>query len=391
MKSEGIDIVATNINKSRFTFSPDVENNRIIYGLSGITRIGEDLIEQIILNRPYNSIEDFLNKVKVNKPQMVNLIKSGAFDELYNNDRIKAMDIYIDSAADKKKRVTLQNMKMLINFGLIPSEYDFQCRVYNYNKYLKKFKENEYYIMNNIAFDFYSKNFDIDLLIPTSREEFHFKIKQTDWDKIYKKQMDIIRPYVKSHNEELLNAINNRLKKELWDKYCLGSISKWEMDSISCYIHDHELKNLQNNVYSFADYNKLSNEPDIEYTFTTKQGKTIPMFRIRRIAGTVLDRDKGKKTVTLLTTTGVVTVRIYGDAFGYYDKRLSQKQPDGTKKVIENSWFSRGNKIIVTGIRKEDSFLAKKYSRTPYHLVELITDIDENGYISTLEERTEVE
>ena len=62
--------------------------------------------------------------------------------------------------ADKKKRITLQNMKMLIDFNLIPEEYDFQCRVYNYNKYLKKFKEKDYYLMNNIAFGFYEKNFD---------------------------------------------------------------------------------------------------------------------------------------------------------------------------------------------------------------------------------------
>ena len=390
IKSEGINIVATDINKSGYTFSPDIQNDKIVYGLSGITRVGDDLVHSIMENRPYGSIEDFLSKVKVNKPQMVNLIKSGAFDSLYDNDRIKAMDTYIELSYDKKKRVTLQNMKMLIGFSLIPNKYDFQCRVYNYNKYLKKFKEETYYLMNNIAFNFYEKNFDLDLLIVDDLTESGFKIKQTDWDKIYKKQMDIIRPYVKEHNQELLEAINSRLKKELWNKYCLGSISKWEMDSISCYIHEHELANLQNHIYGFADYDKLSNKPDIEYTFTTKQGKTVPMFRIRRIAGTVLDRDKGKKIVTLLTTTGVVTVRIYGDAFGYYDKRLSQKQPDGTKKVIENSWFSRGNKIIVTGIKKEDSFLAKKYSRTPYHLVELITDINDEGLITTQQERVEV-
>ena len=387
IKSEGINIVATDINKSGYTFSPDIQNDKIVYGLSGITRVGDDLVHDIMSNRPYKSIEDFLSKVKVNKPQMVNLIKSGAFDSLYDNDRVKAMDTYIELSYDKKKRVTLQNMKMLIEFGLIPEEYDLQCKVYNFNKYLKKFKEDTYYILNEVAFNFYEKNFDLDLLIP---ENNHFKIKQTSWDKIYKKHMDIIRPYVKAHNEELLNAINSRLKKELWNKYCLGSISKWEMDSISCYIHEHELAKLQNHIYGFADYDKLSNNPDVEYTFTTKQGKTVPMFRIRRIAGTVLDRDKAKKIVTLLTTTGVVTVRIYGDAFNHYDKRLSQKQPDGTKKVIENSWFSRGNKIIVTGIKKEDSFLAKKYSRTPYHLVELITSIGEDGLIETQQERVEV-
>ena len=64
---------------------------------------------------------------------------------------------------------------------------------------------------------------------------------------------------------------------------------------------------------------------------------------------------------------------------------------DGKKHVIEKSWFSRGNKIIVTGIRQEDGFLAKKYSRTPYHLVELVTQINNDGTIETRGERAEVE
>ena len=388
MSQEGVQIVATDINKSEYTFAPDVNNNRIIYGLSGITRVGDDLIRQIIDKRPYTSIEDFTNKVKVNKPQMINLIKSGAFDSLYNNDRFKAMDAYIDLIADKKKRMTLQNMQMLIKFGFIPDEYDLQCRVYNFNKYIKKFKEDNYYIFNDVAFSFYEKHFDMDLLVPTPREEFHFKIKQTDWDKIYKKQMDIVRPFIQKNNQELLDKVNNKLRQDLWDKYCEGNISKWEMDSISCYIHEHELKNLKNNFYGLVEYSRLPEEPPINYEFKSKEtGQKIPLFKIVRIAGTVLDRDKNKKTVTLLTTDDVVTVKIFGDAFTYYDKQVSLKLPDGTKKVIEKSWLSRGNKIIVTGIRRESNFIAKKYKNTPHHLVELITSIDDSGYIKTQKER----
>ena len=393
MKSEGIKIVATDINRSQYTFAPDVKNNTIMYGLSGITKVGTDLVYKIMENRPYESIEDFLNKVKVNKPQMVNLIKAGAFDSICrDNDRIKAMEDYIDLIADKKKRITLQNMKMLIDFQLIPGEYDFQCRVYNYNKYLKKFKEETYYLMNNIAFSFYEKNFDLDLLVLDDSTESGFKIKQTDWDKIYKKQMDIIRPYIKEHNQELLEAVNSRLVQDMWDKYCKGNISSWEMDAISCYIHRHELAHLRNDAYGFVDYKKLPEEPEVSYEFRSKQtGKKVPLFKIHRIAGTVLDKDKAKKSVTLLTSTGVVTVKIFGDAFTHYDKQLSERGSDGHKHVIEKSWFSRGNKIIVTGIRRGDTFLAKKYKNTPYHLVELINDINESGYISTTKDRVEVE
>ena len=384
-KSEGIKIAPPDINKSVYTFSPNVDNNEIVYGLSGITRIGDELIAQIIGARPYASIEDFLDKVKVNKPQMVNLIKSGAFDCFGN--RIDVMHQYVNLISDTKKRITLQNMKMLIDFNLIPEEFELQKRVFNFNKYLKKAKENDVYVMDNISFSFYGKNFDIDNLIPYEGALSGFAIKQTVWDKIYKKQMDIIRPWVQKNNKELLDSVNDRLTEETWNKYCLGSLSKWEMDSISCYINDHELKELRNDVYGFNDYFKLPDEPVISYEFKPKDGeKKIPLYKINRIAGTVLDRDKNKKTVTLLTTTGVVTVKIFGDAFTNYDKQISEKRADGTKKVIEKSWFSRGNKIIVTGIKKDGMFIAKKYKSTPHHLVELITSI-EDGFILTQEER----
>ena len=51
--------------------------------------------------------------------------------------------------------------------------------------------------------------------------------------------------------------------------------------------------------------------------------------------------------------------------------------------------FSRGKKIIVTGIRRDDAFIAKKYNRTPYHLVELITEVTEDGWLYTKGERME--
>ena len=204
--------------------------------------------------------------------------------------------------------------------------------------------------------------------------------------------MDKIRPFIKDNNELLLEKVNWKLRQDLWDKYCQGNISQWEMDSISCYIHDHELKNLKNGFYGLSNFSELPNDPIVDYTFPSKDGRRIPMFKICRIAGTVLDRDKNKKTVTLLTNDSVVNVKIFGDAFTHYDKQISIRRADGTKKVIEKSYFSRGNKIIVTGIKKDETnFLAKKYTKTPYSLVEKITYIREDGTIETTSERMEAE
>ena len=97
---------------------------------------------------------------------------------------------------------------------------------------------------------------------------------------------------------------------------------------------------------------------------------------MHRIAGTVLDRDKAKKTVSLLTINGVVSVKIYGGVFEQYDKQISVKGPDGRKHVVEKSMFTRGNKLIITGIRQDDGFVAKVYSRTEWHRVEQIIGIN---------------
>ena len=380
MKMEGIKVSPPDINKSTYTFSPDVENSLIRFGMSGVVKVGEDVVKTIIENRPYSSIEDFLSKVKVTKPQMINLIKAGAFDSFGKKEVI--MRQYVDLISDTKKRITLQNMKMLIDFGLIPDEYDLQRRVFNFNKYLKKMKiGTQYYGLDNIAMNFYEKNFDVDFLEPYDTES-GFAILQTKWDKIYKAQMDIIRPFIKDNNQLLLNEVNNRLMSDVWNKYCLGSISKWEMDSVSCYFHQHELQDVNYRLCGFSNFFELNEQPEIDRIIEIK-GKKIPLFKIHRICGTVLDRDKGKKMVTVLTREGVVNVRIFGEVFSYYDKQISERGADGKKHVIEKSTFSRGNKIIITGIRRENEFVMKKYKNTPYHGIELITKINEDGTVES--------
>ena len=381
IKSGGVNVAPPDINKSTYTFSPDIENNTIRYGLSGITKVGEELVKTIMDGRPYSSVDDFLRRIKINKPQMVNLIKSGAFDCF--GDRNKIMYDYIASVSDTKKRITLQNMKMLIDFGLIPDEYDMERRVYNFNKYIKKFKlDGTYFGLDEVAFAFYSQHFDMDKVEPCEDTESGFKIKQVTWDNYYQKHMSIIRPYVQKHAAELLVSVNERLMSETWNKYCTGSLSKWEMDSVSFYSHEHELCSVDMDRYELTDFFDLPEDPIVDRVIPIK-GKQVPILKLFRICGTVLDRDKAKKTVTLLTTSGVVTVKIFGGVFAQYDKQVSERGADGKKHVIEKSMFSRGNKIIVIGVRDGDAFRAKKYSKTPFHLVEQIVEVNADGTMST--------
>ena len=386
MREEGVSIAPPDINESKLTFSPDVENSEIRYGLTGITRVGADVVNEIIKNRPYQNLEDLLNRVKMKKPQVINLIKAGALDCF--GDRTEIMHEYIDLISGKKKRITLQNMRMLIDFGLIPDEYDMSRRVFNYNAYLRKLLDDDKktYLLNDVAFGFYEKNFDMDKLKEDSRAESGFSILKTSWKPIYDSYMAKVRPYVQSHNQDLLKAVNDRLESDMWNKYCKGSLSKWEMDSVSFYSHPHELAGADLSAYNCVDYFSLPEEPVIETEIMIK-GKKIPLYKIVRIAGTVLDRDKNKHSVTLLTTSGVVTVKIFGTVFAHYDKQISERGDDGKKHVIEKSWFARGSKIIVSGIRRGEVFLGKKYARTPWHLVEKIESVDEDGHVVVRHER----
>ena len=135
MKQFGINVVPPDINRSKFTFVPDVENNQIVYGIKGITKINDELATLIIDKRPYDSLEDFISKVKVTKLQMINLIKSGAFDAISSNTREDIMFDYIKDISGCKKKLTLQNMSMIINQGLIPEELKPLEKVYNFNKF----------------------------------------------------------------------------------------------------------------------------------------------------------------------------------------------------------------------------------------------------------------
>jgi DNA polymerase-3 subunit alpha len=235
--------------------------------------------------------------------------------------------------------------------------------------------DSTFYGLDNIAMGFFEKNFSIDCLTPESDTESGFKIKQTIWDNIYQRQMDIIRPWVRANASDLLVKVNAQLEKDVWEKYCSGNISKWEMSAISCYIHEHELVGVDGEPYKVEDFYNLNENPEVD-RFIPIKGKMIPILKLHRIMGTVLDRNKAKKTVTLLTTEGVVTVKIYGGVFAQYDKQISERGADGKKHVIRKSEFSRGNKIIVIGVRDgTNEFRAKKYSKTPYHLVETIKEV----------------
>ena len=370
-KTYGINVAPPDINVSTFTFTPVVETNTIRYGLRGISRISTDLVNTIIANRPYTSLADFLARVPTNKIQATNLIKCGAFDDIEKKPREEIMRAYINSIADHKDKLTLQNMPILFEKDLLPEEVTLYRKLFFFNKHLKAdCKCSTYYELGEREVDFIAANLDMDILTDGN------KVMQKTWDNTYKKAMEPMRVYLKEHSTELLDKLNNVLYNEEADKYATGNISKWEMESLSFYYHKHELDYCSTKFDNFFD---LPEQPVVERTFTTKDDATINIYQLSLIAGTVIDRNKMKNTITLLTQNGVVNVKIYKNQFAMFDKQISFIDDTGKKKVLERSWFARGTLLMVQGFRRGQDFVPKKYKSSIYPVISKINGVGEFG------------
>lgn len=74
----GLKIFHPCVNNSNIEYS--VENDNIRIGLNQIRGLTIRVMQQIVEMKPFTSLTDFLNKIKINKKEVESLIKCGAFD-----------------------------------------------------------------------------------------------------------------------------------------------------------------------------------------------------------------------------------------------------------------------------------------------------------------------
>lgn len=383
IRSAGIAVSTADINKSKYGFSPDVGEGTITYGLKGLLNVGDDVIADIIDKRPFTSFGDFLGRVKCGKQAVISLIKGGAFDSFGERKRIMAEYLWLN--CDKKKRITLQNMNGLIQRGLLPDHLSLQSKVFEFNRYLKNVCKltDGYYVLDDRAYGFIDRFFpDVPLEVfgPT------YAMNQKLWEKVYQQQMDFVREWMKANQDEVLYQLNKTIFEEEWKKYASGNYSSWEMEALCFYYHEHELKNVNRARYGISNFFDLPEEPIVEKAFK-RGGIEIPIYRLNRICGTCIAKNKTKGTVSLLTPEGVVEVKFRNEYFSLFDKQISVRGADGVKHVVEKSWFNRGSMIMVTGIRRGDDFIPKKYASTVGHQLYKIENITSNGSLTLRTER----
>ena len=453
LQKEGVNIALPDINKAAGGFIADVESNSILYGLKGISSINLKTAELIISNRPYASMRDFYERLRlvkhevftkdgksqmkslVSKEQMLNLIKAGAFDDLEKpRTRLELLEECLHWEYPDKVSLTIGALEQLIKRGLIPDEYKESLRYYNFRSYLREgvkledgvlphAQESGYKVAKSKKWYLLDGEDELDTqdvveaffeMFPQLQEGKHWVYNTCEdyfgnaiwvesgasskgtFESVYKEKMKPLIQYIGS--DELLGKYNEELFKEVKASEISGTQSTWELETMSFYHSGHELEHLDRDYYKVEDFYSLPEEPIVEDYWERKDKETgeitrIPKFKIDQICGVVLDKNKHKHTVSLLTESGVVTCKFVGGQFGHYDKQLSLvDEISGKNKVVDRSWFKRGTLLFVRGIRNGDQFRVKTYKNSLYeHSVEKICKIYDDGIVLTNKERARVE
>lgn len=400
------------INEAKFSFVPDEKNNRIIFSFKGLCGIGDDIARAIVEHQPYSSFEDFCKRMVDTKiigtAKMIILIKAGCFNELDSPDRMETMKKFLSrNVFTPTDKLTMQQFNSALEYDIFPKEMEIMIRIKNFKAYAlhesfflkniidegkkvpKKGYHDRYFALDERGTEFLMEHFNT-CIVGTKEDGVIIS------EKLFNKEWDALIQPLKDYMAlpETLQLYNQKKLDSTMESYASGSLEQWDMESLSYYPDRHELWNLNEPKYGVVDYNSLSETPQV-YQYITRrirgEIKHTPKFQIVRLAGTVLDSDNNKHLVTLLTNHGVVTCKYNKGQYSYYNKRISEQTPAGKKKVLEESWFKRGSKIIVCGYRREDQFVVTKYADTVYtHTTNRIEEIYNDGTILAQTDRKKV-
>lgn len=403
---DGAIVAPPYINAALSDFTPDIKHNRILYSLTAVSSVNNELYARIEAARPFTSLEDFLTRIAPTNVQAINMIKAGCFDELYpeNTYRKAIMEEYVSWVAtqkiSRKEKLTMANIDKIIDFGLLPSSLEISRRVWKYSKFMKEYaydKENRRYIVdktNTIKFfeDFYKDDLTIGKEYDTIPGGY--SVKSAPFNKITDKFLSELKGWLGSAEacDLFYKAELKQKHDEIWEKYCSGSVSKWEMQALHYYYHEHELSHVNLAKYGIVDFDSLPETLTPTGTKINRNGDEVPTYDLVRICGTVINSDNNKHIVTILTNFGkVVDVKFYSGSYIYYNKVISYQDEKGVKHRVEGSWFDRGQLILLSGVRRELSFLPKTDWNKGYrHSVELITSVSEDGTLTLKEEREKI-
>lgn len=357
------------INKSDLGFIPFEEKNKILFGLKPIIGLGIDTAKEIIKNRPYHSFDHFFETMiktkKISGKKAITLIKAGCFDNFCEN-RKELMVKFIHMYVDKKSKLTMSNfstVRHLIDkddkeLNKMCELFDFRSKITGRNKIpMNKEIEQEFIekYAEKIGYTFNDGQLEIDV---------------KEFDKYYNKKITPIKEWLK--RDEIVEEFNLIARRKFWKEECLGSVESWEIQTVLFYSKDHELDHIPvEKMFDIKNFFEEPEEPAITGYKFYKENK-YPQYSPICIAGTVVDKDKNKSIISVLTQHGLVSVRIYKKKFAHYDEKIMDKSKS-TPKVIDASWFERGTKLVFVGYRRGNDFVLNNkntnYQKNMYKII----------------------
>lgn len=303
IQSEGVSIVNPDVNKAGYEF--EIADDKLMFGLKGLSYVGDWVVDQIISNRPYTSFEDFVDKnvtgIKNNNDEqdmannhkafekriMLALIGAGCFDGIEPDKTRREIYIeYVKLTHKYIKQVNVRQYQEMCNYGIVPS---------NLSK-------------------------------------------------------EIAAQFIKDNRPRLVDEINRYRMNETWQTMLQGELKgseeDWEFNAMSVYIKGHPMDKMKNTLDVFEHMDETT--PYVMESFTDKKTKKEIKYRryeISKVGGTILDRDSNYKAIDILSPHGeVITISLYDNDWDQYSNILK-----------------RGNKIIVHGYRWNDNFKPKIY------------------------------
>jgi len=384
MQLAGVDIDLPDINKAQTDFIPDIQRNSILYGLKAVTCISETLAQDIIANRPYSSMEDFLTKVSVTCGQMMGLIKAGCFDALCKKPRGTIMRDYLNIEAEKKvgsvEKITMVQIKKAISLKWSKPEFRDAIRTINFKRYIDQYQHdsaNKRYILSEEkTLRFFSEC--LQDALNASKNDFSMlpggkvALKESAFKKAYERSTGPLVAYLNTPEgkQEYKDLLKQNFVQELMETKCGGSLAHWEMETMSFYHTRHELAGVNREKYGISKFSSLPEQP-------TPDSLTC-------LVGTVAGRDNKHHIVNLLTPDGMVDVKFYADFYNDLNKQISVLNgTDKKKTVVERSWFERGTLLAINGVRRENLFYAsKKRDKAHPTGTSLIEEISADGILT---------
>lgn len=385
LTKQGVKILPISINHSEENFVLDEEKNIIYFGFFGMKGVKAKVIDSIVKNRPFFSLQDFVEKANPDILSLVNLIKAGAFDEF--GTRESQIQIFLELKADTKKKLDGKNLGLIAREGLWPqntAELEKSYHCYNFGLYLKilekknknvDYPKTEFFILDDRAKDYLDRN-DIPY-----EDDFLEKCVWKTWSNT---NMIYIKRYIAENQERLLERVNSKVINSLRDQYFPPeeTYSQWEIATLGICFHEHPMTHF----VLKSDFDDLPTDPAIDKVLFLK-GRSVPLYKISCLPGVVIAKDKLHSSFTILTAKGPVEVKLRKQVFAHYDAQISKKI-DGKKKVIEKSWLNRGTMVLVSGMRRDDQFIGKFYrSSKMNHEIYKITEIVDGKRFKVQKER----